>query len=240
MQSRAEIFLKLYRILEGELERRFSGRREGSSVIMEYIKDEDSAPFRRELNMCREIRNLLSHNADDEGAAVVEPSQSVLESLEAILEHVTSPKLALDWGTPCDRILWARSDNLVINVMHTMMKRGFSHVPIMENGHVIGVFSISSLFSFLERKGLGSIDNRAQIGQIADALNVERHGADRYCFMNAKATINQARHAFESRGERNSRLSAIFITDDGTPSGELLAMLTPWDLLKKSTGEGQT
>lgn len=64
IQSRSERFLKMYRILEGVLEKRFVGDRQGSSVVMEYIRDPDSEPFRHELNICREIRNLLTHNAD--------------------------------------------------------------------------------------------------------------------------------------------------------------------------------
>ena len=73
-ESRAEQFLKLYRKLEGLLEKRYSGKRTaGVSVVMEYLRDADSAPCRAELDMCREIRNLLSHNAGNDGEPVVEP-----------------------------------------------------------------------------------------------------------------------------------------------------------------------
>lgn len=234
MGSRAEAFLRLYRILEGALEKRFAGRREGSSVVMEYLKDEDSIPFRRELNVCREIRNLLSHNADDEGAPLVEPSEAVLESLYAILAHVTRPERAMDLGTPQDQILWAHPGDRVIEIMHRMADRGYSHVPVVEKGRMVGVFSVGSLFACLESRGLGALDDSTRVGQIKDALSVERHGAERYLFMPADATAVQARAAFDRRGERNSRLSAIFITEDGTPQGTLLAMLTPWDLMKDS------
>ena len=105
MQSRAEIFLKMYRILEGTLEKRYAGRRQSSSVVMEYLKDEDSEPYRRELNICREIRNLLSHNADEEGEALVEPSEAVLTSLQNILDFVSAPRYAIDFGTPREKIL---------------------------------------------------------------------------------------------------------------------------------------
>ena len=52
--------------------------------------------------------------------------------------------------------------------------------------------------------------------------------------MPADATIYQVRAAFEARSERNSRLSAVFITEKGSPEDNLLAMLTPWDVLKDS------
>ena len=65
---RSERFLTHYRMLEGLLEKRYSGKKMSSgSVVMEYLHDPDSAPCRTELDMCREIRNLLTHNTDGAG-----------------------------------------------------------------------------------------------------------------------------------------------------------------------------
>jgi hypothetical protein len=47
-----------------------------------------------------------------------------------------------------------------------------------------------------------------------------------------ETTIVQVRAAFEAHHERNNRLSAVFITKDGNRFEPLLAMLTPWDVLK--------
>ncbi len=233
-QSRAENFLKIYRILEGILEKRYTGKRQGSSVVMEYLRDDDSEPIRHELNICREIRNLLSHNADDEGEPLVEPSEAVLVSLQNVLEHVSAPKYAVDYGTPRDKILWAHPNDKVIDVMHRMNKNGFSHVPVMEKGTIIGVFSAGSLFSCLERRGLESLNDSARISQVRDSLSVDKHGAEKYLFLPEDATIYQVRAVFERRSERNSRLSAVFITKNGQQDEPLIAMLTPWDVLKDS------
>lgn len=233
--SRAEAFLKMYRVLEGMLEKRYAGKRQGSSVVMEYLRDDDSEPYRHELNVCREIRNLLSHNADEEGEPLVEPSEAVLTSLQNILEHVSAPKLAVEYGTPREKILWAHANDAAIEVMHRMTKYGFSHVPVMESGRITGVFSVGSLFAYLERKGMDGVSNSTRIGQLKDALNVNRQGAERYLFLPENATIYQVRAAFEERGERNHRLSAVFITKNGEQDGSLIAMLTPWDVLKDSS-----
>ena len=132
VQTRADAFLKMYRILEGALEKRYAGKqRQGSSVVMDYLRDEDSEPYRYELNVCREIRNLLSHNADEAGEPVVEPSEAVLMSLAEILEHVAAPRSAVDWGTPHDKILCASPNDLAIEIMHRMVRLGYSHVPVM-------------------------------------------------------------------------------------------------------------
>lgn len=233
-ESRAETFLKLYRVLEGALERRLEGRRQGASVVMDYLRDEDSEPFRSQLNLCREIRNLLSHNADESGEPVVEPSEAVLASLREILEYVSAPRYAIECGTPQERILCAHPNDLAIEVMHRMSRQGFSHVPVVEKGQLNGVFSVGSLFSYLERQGFDGLDDSIRIGQLKDALDVDSHGPEKYRFMPRDATMQQVRAAFEERPGRNSRLSAVFITEHGDRQEPLLAMLTPWDALKDS------
>lgn len=234
-QVRSEVFLKMYRVLEGMLEKRYAGKRVNSSVVMEYLRDDDSMPFRRELDLCREIRNLLSHNADEEGEPLIEPAEAVLEALQKIIDHVSSPKLAVDYGTLRRDILWAHSNDLAIDVMHRMVKNGFSHVPILDRGRIVGVFSAGGLFSYLEKRGLDELGSGTRIAQLKEELGIEKHGAEKYMFMPEDATLYQVRAAFERRSERNSRLSAVFITHSGNSEEPLIAMLTPWDALKDST-----
>lgn len=230
--SRSERFLQRYRVLEGLLEKR-SGKRSGGSVVMDYLRDEDSEPYRYALNVCREIRNLLSHNADAEGEPIVEPSESILATLEEILCYVAQPRYAVDYGTPREKILCAHPNDSAIETMHRMNRLGFSHVPVLDRGRLTGVFSPGSLFAYLERNGLDALDEGAKIGRLKEALQPENHGSERYLFMPKDATILQVRAAFENRSVRNSRLSAVFITQTGACDEPLIAMLTPWDVLKE-------
>ena len=70
----------MFRVLEGLLTQKYQGcDRHSASVVMEYINDPESEPVRTALNTCREIRNLLTHNADEDGQPLVEPSQSALD-----------------------------------------------------------------------------------------------------------------------------------------------------------------
>ncbi|MER2143628.1 MAG: hypothetical protein ABS888_07505, partial [Eubacteriales bacterium] len=106
-EGRSEQFLRLYRKLEGLLEKRYSGKKVSSSVVMEYLHDPDSAPCRADLDMCRDIRNLLTHNDDEDGQPVVEPSEGVVELLGDIVDYVQRPRLAVDYGTPGEKIMFA-------------------------------------------------------------------------------------------------------------------------------------
>ena len=234
-ELRSEQFLKLYRKLEGLLEKRYSGKRVTSgSVVMEYLHDPDSAPCRADLDMCREIRNLLTHNDDTDGQPVIEPSEGVVELLGGIVDYVQRPRLAVDYGTPGDKILFAHPNDSALDVMRHMMRMGYSHVPVRDKTGLVGVFSAGALMSFVGDKGFEGLKDDLRIGDLKQALSVDNERTDKYLFFDRTVTLTAVRMAFEKRQERNRRLAVVFITEDGEQHSQVLAMLTPWDALKDS------
>lgn len=232
-EQRSEQFLKLYRVLEGLLEKRYAGKRGASaSVVMEYLHDADSLPCRSELDMCREIRNLLSHNAGETGEPVVEPSEGALQTLRDIVEYVQRPRLAMDFGTPRERILFAHPNDAALDVMRHMLRRGYSHVPVRDRDGLAGVFSAQTLMRYAADAGFDGLDDALRIGQLKGALEFRDDRREKYVFFDRDATLNAVRAAFEPQGEHNSRPAVAFVTEDGTPRTDVLAMLTPSDLIK--------
>lgn len=243
--SRSEIFLQKYRILEGLLEKRYDGRRTGGpSVVYEYIRDEDSDPVRVDLDLLREIRNLLSHNAGQDGEAVVDPSQEMIDRLEDIIAYVRRPREACKFGTPADQVLGAHMNDSIYSVMRNMRKNGYSHVPVTEQGSVIGVFSVKSVFDYLADVGLDSMDPDARIACMGDRIRLDGRTGERYMFISADTSIISVRKAFERYTEKNNRLGMVFVTETGSAAEKLICMLTPWDVLsieapaKEATGNG--
>ena len=231
--ANAEQFLREYRRLEGLLEKRYVGRKlSSSSVVMEYLHDPDSAPCRTDLDMCREIRNLLAHNNDTDGQPVIEPSPGVIRLLGDIVDYVQRPRLAVDYGTPGDRILFAHPHDSALDVMRHMMRMGYSHVPVRDKTGLLGVFSAASLMSYIGGEGFEGLHDSLRIGDLKRALSIDDERSDKYLIFNEGATLNAVRAAFERRQERNRRLAVVFITEDGQQHSRVLAMLTPWDVLK--------
>ena len=231
-EGRSEQFLRLYRKLEGLLEKRYSGKKVSSSVVMEYLHDPDSAPCRADLDMCRDIRNLLTHNDDEDGQPVVEPSEGVVELLGDIVDYVQRPRLAVDYGTPGEKIMFAHPNDLALDVMRHMMRMGYSHVPVRDKTGLVGVFSAGALMSYVGERGFEALKDDLRIGDLKKDLSVDNEHTDRYLFFDSKTTLTTVRMAFEKPQERNRRLAVAFITEDGGQHSQVLAMLTPWDALK--------
>ncbi|MDR1263079.1 MAG: hypothetical protein LBK46_06275, partial [Oscillospiraceae bacterium] len=119
-------FLALYRHVESILDRRMQPRRQ-SSAVMAYLDDPESRPVRDDLEVCREIRNLLTHNADSDGMPVIEPSEGILNALKQIIQYVNQPPLATAFATPVENLLCARPAESALNLMRAMTMRGVSH-----------------------------------------------------------------------------------------------------------------
>ncbi len=231
---RSEDFLELYREFGDLLENRYSGKkRRYSSVIYEYLNDNESIPVRDKINICREIRNLLTHTANLGGVAVVEPSEPVCDALAEVVEYVKRPPLAIDFATKGDSIFKAGLNQSVIKVMTIMEKNGYSHVPIMENGEFIGVFSRATMFSYLTENYSRPITRNTTLKELRALLPINAH-ADNYAFADKTLSLYDARDIFEVVRGKNNRVSVIFITRNGNEDEPLLAMITPWDVM----GEG--
>lgn len=232
---RSEEFLKLYRVLEDELEQKYAGEhRQSTSVVMEYMADVESVPVREQLDLCRGVRNILTHNAEVDGQPVVEPAEGLLASLRHIIEYAKRPPLALEFATPQEQLLWADLGQRVIEVMRAMEKRGFSHVPVLQRGELIGVFSMGTVFSYAIRDmGEKGITGETRVRDFLPWLPVDKHASEVFDFIDSKATYADVKAAFERIKKRDKRLAALFITQTGDEKEPVLGMITPWDVLRK-------
>ena len=231
--GRAEDFLERYRILEEELIQKYDTDEKSGSPVVRFLADKEGRPFREKLNLCREIRNFLSHHSEFEGEPLVEPSESIIRFLEEVTEYLKKPPLALSYATQFADILKAGPKNKAVTVMKKMQKLGFSHVPVLQDGALIGVFSISTFFSYALKNNLAAFKDEMLIEDFDELLIPDRHENERFLFMPETTTLFEVKNEFEKRSQRSRRLAVIFITSNGSISGRILGMLTPWDVINE-------
>lgn len=229
----AEKFLDLYKSLEEALETRYRERgKSTSSPVSQYLKEREAEPFRNDLDLCRQVRNLLSHTADVDGETPVQPADALLHVLREVLDFVQRPPLAVEYATPYDALLRARPDDLVMPVMRRMVDCGFSHVPVMRGRLVLGVFSASTPFSQLITGRTPPIDEQTEMSALSNLTRIDQHLTERFLFVPDGISVPEAQRLFTLDRKREKRLAALFLTSNGQQSGDLTAMMTPWDFVK--------
>ena len=230
----AETFLDLYKNLEQLVKDKYSGNgKRYESPIINFSNSREGRPYKEELDSIREIRNLLVHLPMINGNYPLEPSEEIVAKLQEIIEKIEHPLLALDFAVRSDNIMKARLEDSVFSVMSRMENNGYTHVPIISDGKLFGVFSKSTIFSYLITHGLTKIRDDMQINAFIDFLPIEKHRGEYYDFAAKDALYVEVREMFENTYQRKSRrLMVVFITENGNPNERLFGMITPWDVLR--------
>ncbi len=231
-RDKADLFLDRYRELEEALNRKYGADEKSfGSPVVRFINDKESRIFRERLDLCREIRNFLSHHSELEGERVIQPAGTLIHFLEEVTEYVLRPPSALECATLYADILKTSPSQKAQTVMKKMERQGFSHVPVIDGGECIGVFSVSTVFTYCLAHGMTLLRDDMTIGDFADYLPVDKHSTERFIFVGREATVFQVRQSFDRYSRGGKRLAAIFITDNGSSAGRILGMLTPNDLI---------
>lgn len=223
-----EAFLNTYRDLEEVLSAKYGQK---SGTVQLYAAKE-GAKYAEELNLFREMRNLLSHHGRIEGQPPVLPSQASLKMLEEILEYAKNPPVAQVIATPKDKLCCAALTDPVRSLVELMEKRGYSHIPVLgKGGSLFGVFSVGTLFAFAKsfpEKAPGELT----VGDLSKFLPPESHTTEKFAFAPPDATLYDLKQLFSLAGPYHRRVVAVFVTKDGTKNSPLLGMITPWDVFK--------
>ena len=183
-----------------------------------------------ELDYCREVRNLLQHNAKVGKSYLVEPSDGMIETILSTIEKVTHPDLVSSIFVRKGDVRSAQMDDLVRPVMHEMAEKIYTHVPIVENNRVIGVFSENTLLSYLMSDTLVEIAEDATFAEFSDLLPLDAHESEVFGFIGINELAFTAAKRFREALKQKERLGMLFVTANGDPEEELLGILTAWDM----------
>ena len=226
-------FLDLYNTLEQTLKGKgsyYNDRYE--SPVLRFQNSADGKRYRDEIETIRDVRNLLVHATLMDGTNPVTPSQSLIAKLREILDEVENSKTAIELSTWAEHLITATLDSDAYDIMRTMEAKGYSHVPVMSNGRMMGVFSKGTFFSYAIKRGFKNISSNLKLSDMRDLLPVRNHSSEYYEFTAEDTPKEEVVQRFDISYKRNrSRLAAIFVTKDGNPNQELLGLITPWDVL---------
>ncbi len=229
--QRAEEFLDLYRRLETASER-MMGTDSRSSSIMKLSRHRDFQKYREELDYARQVRNLLTHEAKINGQYGVVPSDNLFRFMEKLVNRLENPPTVSLTMTPVNRLLAVKSGQKVLPLMEEMARLGLSHVPLLKNGRVQGVFSIETVFQWILDQN-APFTQDTPIEDLADYLPLSCHPGQSYLFVAPTLPTNDARDLFDKAYDRNCQIKLLLVTHNGKSDGNLLGVVSPYDLLEK-------
>lgn len=228
--SRAEEFIDLYKQLEDAAVQRYNYPTDGRAVSRLEDRREFAA-ISGELSYCREVRNLLQHKPKVRGSFLVEPSQEMLELLRETVERIKNPVRCRDICVPFGKMYWKTREDFVIPSIQKLRTAGYTHIPILENRRVVGVFTVNGLFSHLLECGIDALTGTTKFADMGQALSLDSHPSEIYVFEEMSATLDQVEEHFRAAEKKGRRLGMVFLTEHGKPTEKVLGILTAWDVV---------
>ncbi len=232
-KSRSARFLALYNKLDSLMKERL-GRDDGFShtrMVNELArKDILFRRYESELKSLARLRNAIVHNRyPDQADPIAEPHEYVVNRYEKIIDQVFNPPKALSIAVRRKEIYTTTLEANAIRVMRTMNQNRYTHVPVLNNEKMIGVFSENTVFSYIAENRI-FIEEQARIEDFLDFIPMEKHKGEHFIFIDRDTLVSDVEEMFRCELEGHRRLAVVYITENGRQDEELLGMITPWDI----------
>jgi len=239
-EEEGDKFLNLFKELEKVIKE--SCQKEGIetdykeiSYLINKLSEKNNIVKRhkKELDLIREVRNTNTHNIIGRSKYVVYPSPEINIRLKSIIDEIKNPPMIYDSKICIKRHeMFCRTLNdSIYDTIKVMVKKLYTHIPILENEKLVGIFSENTLLDIVNEKSEIIIDEKTTFNDIKEAIKIENHSMEDFEFISRRKNIYDVEDMFKDYFSKNKRLGCIYITQNGNKNESILGMLTAWDIL---------
>lgn len=186
--------------------------------------------YQQEMRAIAQLRNSLVHNPFPNAQPIATPNPRIVERYAEIRDALITPHKALSIAIPASQIFSATLQSNFAEVLRLMDKNTYTHVPIIEDDKMIGIFSENTLLSYFAESGETIVTDDMTIADFAEFLPLKSHRSECFKFLHAKASLGEVFDLFNKAIVQHKRVGMVFITEHGKETEKPLGMITAWDL----------
>lgn len=227
----SEEFIEKYKKLEDVIEHKYNLKKGTSAVAFLETKVEFSS-ISDKLKYCREVRNFLQHEPKINNSFAVTPSKEMVELIDYIIDYIENPLRCSKVAIKVKDIYYCKMDDNVLDSIINMDHLKYSHIPIIENGILKGVFSKTSLFNYMIYKRKFSLEKELKFIDIKDYISPLGNSSECYKFARYDEKLDNVKKIFEDNYQKAIRVAIVFLTVSGSRDDKVLGMITPYDVIK--------
>ncbi len=235
-KERVKKFIQLYNKLDGFLRSHIQGAQHIDHGLLLQDSARKFAVVQRHLSELRtfaQLRNILVHDMYRyQNEVIAIPTQEIVDQYEQTVRAILNPPTAFGIAVAATGLFTATVEDNALKIMTEMNEKTFTHVPILEKGYMVGLFSENTVFSYLVREKESIIDESMKIGDFDGFLGLDQHPSEKFAFLPRNAAIDQVQGIFSDAMKTHTRIGMIFLTASGKPTEKLLGIITAWDLAK--------
>lgn len=228
--TNADVFIQHYKELE-EVVRYVYNLSVVDFISMPFSKSKESRQFRDEIMYCKEVRNLLQHKKKICDNYAIQPSDEMINFISALIEKIKGKQKCCDILIPFSQLYCRTISDFVKPAMIKMRQKSFSHIPIIHEKKVIGVFNASSMFSYVADEEIVEVDDKLKFSDIEKYLDFNTNDLEVFRFERMDIYVDDLQQRFKEEFEKGKRIGMLFITQNGKNGEGILGIITPWDIL---------
>ncbi len=230
MNERTREYLDLYSRLEKAIRDRYPVPSGEGALAWLARNDRDYRNIKDELDYCREVRNFLQHNelVNDDYAII--PSEGMVQTMRNILSRVAEIPKAIHICTKTRQLYSVSLQDRIRPAMRTMARNSYTHVPILQDGFVVGVFSENTLVAHMNTDEVVEITEEDTFEKMKGLLPLDKHVGETFRFVSEGLLATEIAEMFLDALKRRERLCMVFVTANGKQSEKLLGIITAWDM----------
>ena len=206
-----------------------------SVLKMMADKNRIFSAYYKDLRTLADLRNLLIHNPYKNHAdPLLTPHPYVLQKYEDIKNAIINPKKALSIAVLRDKIYTTTLKSNVVDVIKEMSDKTYTHVGVMENDVMIGIFSENTILSYLNHNKEALFLKDMLVEELADFIPFEKHSSEYFEFVGRNTLVTEIEDIFRLGLKERKRIAVVFITESGKRNEKVIGMLTAWDIAGKN------
>lgn len=227
--NRTEEFLDKYKQME-TLVRNEYNLDNNESVMNFLINNKDFKVIENELDLCRDTRNLLSHNPKINGEYAVYPSEEMIKLLDKVIQKVARPLKASNVMVKKSELCYMSMEDKVRDAMATMKENSYKHIPILEDGVLVGLFSAKTVLDIMVTEGADAFSAEITFDMIQKYISIENVTSNKFTFVGNSTLVSEIKDIFKEDIDNKERINIIFVTQHGKRDEKLLGIITAWEI----------
>ena len=224
-----EEFLDKYKQLENTVRNEYN-LSNNDSVMNFLISNKEFKEIENELDLCRDIRNLLSHNPKINGEYLVYPSEEMIKLLDEVIQKVTKPLKASNVMVKKSELCFRGMQDNVKEAMAAMKEHSYKYIPILEDGVLVGMFSAKTILDIMTSEGVDAFKDDATFERISKYIAIENVSSKTFAFVGNSTPLCEVKDIFKEDVEHKERINIIFVTQHGKSDEKLLGIITAWEI----------
>lgn len=188
--------------------------------------------FRNDIRYCQEVRNWLQHNEKVNKDFAITPNDVMINFIDSLIDKIKNRSKCSDICIKKNDVYYQNIEGNVQATIKVMRENYFTHIPILDDGIVIGVFDENSVFNYIADNEIVMIDSELTFSDIKQYLSIDDREMESFVFMPYDSYVEELEDFIEMEFKKGKRIGMALLTSSGKKTSPLMGIITPWDIIQ--------